>query len=461
MERARSDGQGVSKAAIVLCALAASLILPSMAQARLAFPPPQTLSPVGESASDPSVAVDPQDRATVAWLRFDGGRSRIESVRVDADGVPGEVSTLLAVAEDRLLGPQVAVGPDGRAIVVWERDTEAFKESDCSAGDFSTCVQAVSIAPDGTPSPVMTLARFDTPERDPDLGGPGKGPQVAVDSQGRATVAWRRTDYAAGTVVQSMRLAADGSPGTVQTLSAEGAGDPSLAVGPDDRVTVTWPRSGKIESVRLGADGTPEPLQTLFKRGTNDDPQVAVDRRGRATVVCAEPSRPRRIRSVRLDADGDPGAVETLARGSRSPRLDVDPRGRATVVWERTTRGKRGTLQFRVQSMRLRTDGKPRAVKTLSKSRGSLPEVAVDARGRAMVVWHRLRLHDKGGIERIEGRRLRPGRAPEPVQTLAKKEGVGFPRVAVDSSGRPTVVWAVSDLSVGGLIEGTRGRERR
>jgi hypothetical protein len=447
-------------ALVAFCALAAGLLPPSAAQARLVFPPPQTISAVGDSASDPAVAVDPQDRATVAWLRFDGTASRIESARIGADGVPGAVSSLLAVARDRLIGPQVAVGPGGDATVVWERDTEPFRDSDCSAGEFPTCVQAVRIAPDGTPGPVRTLARFDTPERDPDLGGPGKGPQVAVDSQGRATVVWRRTDYQAGTVVQTVRLGADGLPGAVRTLSAAEAGDPSLAVDSEDRVTVVWPRAGRIEAVRLGDDGAPGAVEVLFKRSTNDDPQVAVDARGRATVVWAEPVRPRRIRSVRLDANGDPGTVETLARGSHSPKVDVDDRGRATVVWERTIRKKHGPLQFRVQSAPIGAGGEPKAVNTLSGSRGSLPEVAVDERGRATVAWHRLRLKDKGDIERIEARRLRPGGKLEPVQTLAKREGVGFPRVAVDASGRPTVVWGVSALSVGGLIQETRGRER-
>src|SRR5918994_662370 len=461
MERARSSRQYVSKAALVLCALVAGLVLPSAAHARLVFPAPQPLSPVGEGASDPAVAVDPQDRATVAWLRFGGGQLRIESARVRADGVPGEVNTLLSVAQDRLFGPQVALGPDGGATVVWERDTEIFKKSDCSAGAFSTCVQAVRIDPGGAPGPVMTLARFDTPERDPDIVGATKGPQVAVDSQGRATVAWASTDYEAGTlgVIQSVRLEADGSPEPVQTLSVDPAANPSLAIDPEDRVTVVWDRARRIEAVRLGADGTPGTVQTLFKRGANADPQVAVDRRGRATVVWAEDQKPRRIRSVRLGADGDPGAVRTMARGSRSPKLDLDPRGRATVVWQRTTPTKR-VLKFRVQSARLGTNGRPGAVKTLSKSRGSLPEVAVDGRGRATVVWHRLRLKDKRDIERIEARRLRPRGGMERVQTLAKKEGVGFPRVAVDSAGRPTVAWAVSALGVGGLIEATRGRER-
>jgi hypothetical protein len=175
MERARSRRLHASKATLGLCAVVAGLLLPSAAHARLTFPPPQTISEVGESASDSAVAVDPQDRATMAWLRFGGGHTRVESVRVGADGVPGAVSNLLSVAQDRLLGPQVAVGPDRRATVVWERDTELFKQSDCSAGAFPTCVQAVSIAPDGTPGPVMTLGRFDTPERDPDLGGRARG----------------------------------------------------------------------------------------------------------------------------------------------------------------------------------------------------------------------------------------------------------------------------------------------
>jgi hypothetical protein len=57
---------GATEAVLALCALVAGLMLPSTAQARLAFPPPQDLSAVGDSASDPSVAVDPQDRATLA-----------------------------------------------------------------------------------------------------------------------------------------------------------------------------------------------------------------------------------------------------------------------------------------------------------------------------------------------------------------------------------------------------------
>jgi hypothetical protein len=452
-----------------LLAVAAALLLDSGAQAGLKFPPAQTLSS-GQNASGATVAVDSQDRATVAWWRLDGANQMIESVRLGADGVPGEVNILLSNAGDRFIGPQVAVDPQGSATVVWERDTDVFGDSGCSAGSFPTCVQAIRVDAEGRPGSVQTLSSFDTPERDPDLGGPGDGPRVAVDSQGRATVVWRRTEYTASGVqsrVQSARLGADGAAGEVQTLSGDGAGDPKLAMDSLGRATVVWPRfdgtKTRIESVSLGADGTPGEVKALSKRGQSADfPQVAVDPRGRATVVWRRTDRgKRRIQSLNVGADGSPGAVKTLAKsGDLRPQVAVDPRGRATVVWRRIKQTKRA-LVIRVKSVRLGAGGNPRAIKTLSKSRASTPQVAVDRRGRATVVWDRLRLHGKRGISVIEARRLGADGIPQAVQSLSKGEGVGSPQVAVDSKGRPTIVWAQSDLSIGGLIQSTRGRDRR
>ena len=472
MTRSESPSKLGSTTALLTIALAVALLLAPGAHARLKFAPPQTLSPVGEVASTPSLGVDSQDRVTVAWWRLAGGQQRIESVRVGADGVAGEVGTLFSNASDRFLGPRIAVASGGGSVAVWARDTDVFggSDQDCAPEPQATCVQAIHLDANGQPAPVRTLSSFDTPERDPDIVGQSDPPQVAVDSLGRATVVWRRTDAPSGdhafsSVVQAVRLGTDGDPGPVQTLSGDGAGDPTLALHSQGRATIVWPRfdgqNGRIEAVRLNADGTAEEVRTLVKRGRNDDPEVAVDPRGRATVVWSETSRPRRIRAVRLRADGGPGTVRTLAKGSHSPEVAVDQRGRATAVWQRTIRAKgSGALKFKVQAARLSRNGSPGAVKTLSKSRGFDPQVAVDRRGRATVAWGRLRLRDKKGIERIEARRVGARGKPEPVQTLAKAVGVGFPQVAVDSQGRPTVAWVVSDLSVGGLIQSARGRDR-
>jgi hypothetical protein len=277
-------------------------------------------------------------------------------------------------------------------------------------------------------------------------------------------VVWRRVEFTASgadSSIESARIGADGAVADVQTLSEVGAVEPEVAVDPLGRATVVWSRfdgtAQRIEAVRLGADGVPGAVETLSKRRQDTEtPQVAVDPRGRATVVWRRADRAkRRIQSVRLGAEGDAGKVKTLSKGADSPQVAVDDRGRATVVWRRIKKTKRA-LVLRVQSVRLGTGGGSKP-KTLSKPRAFDPQVAVDDRGRATVVWERLILGSRPAISRIEARRLRADGDFGRVQTLAKGEGVVSPQVAVDSMGRPTVVWGVSDLSVGALIQATRG----
>jgi hypothetical protein len=418
--------------ALALGVTAALLIVPS-AQARLVFPPPQTLSPAG---TDPTVAVDSQDRATVAWSRSDG----IQSMRLGADGIPGDVNTLARAPQNVFLGPQLALDPGDAATVVWERD----------APSIQTCLQGVHVDAGGGPGEVHTLLCFPTPDRTlpPAEGGLlGDVPDVAVDSHGRATVV-----PSAGPL--SVRLAPDGTPGVAQTVG-EGL-QAQVAVDARDRVTVVWRTGGgdlgrRVQAVRLGADGIPGRVRTLSKHAAID-PQVAVDPQGRATVVWrrfADRKPNQRVEAVRLGRDGKPGKVKTLSGGAFDPRVAVDRRGRATIVWVRSKR-KQGTV--RVQSVRLGADGRPGAVRTLSKSFASTPQVAVDSRGRATVIWAWGRRGS--GIQRIQARRVPRRGAPEVVRTLSEPGQSAFnPQVAVDSQGRPTVVWWLSD----GGIQSSRG----
>jgi hypothetical protein len=445
-------GRGRRTATLIagLLALAAGLLLTAQAQAGLKFAPPQTLS----QGDTPQVAIDSEDRATVVWLG-----SGAQSVRLGADGSPGEINTLGQADGFRIPGPQVAVDPQGRATVVWELDTELSSDSGCSAPVNSTCVQALRLEPDASPGTLRTLSRFDTPDRDPIEGNPGDGAQMAVDPDGRATVVWQRTDYTAGTTatrIESVRIGADGVPGAVKTLSGDSAYDPKVAVDPQGRATVVWQRyhgrHPRIESVRLSADGTAGAVKTLSKRGQNaDEQQVAVDPRGRATVVWRHFARgKRRILSVRIGSGGkSSGAVKVLSTRAVRPQVAVDPRGRATVVWLRGS--------GRVQALRVSASGAPRAVKNISKGQGSLPQVAVDRQGRATVVWERQRHRDRRGVVRIEARHLRIRGASERVQTLSKGD-VASPQVAVDSKGRPTVVWEdLGPTFEASVIRSTRG----
>ena len=441
-------------AALLALALAAALLLAPGAQAGLRFPPPQTLSPEG---TQPTVDVDSQDRATVAWSRLDRPNDGIQSVRLGADGILGEVNTLAQATEDFFLGPQVAVDPQGAATVVWERDAYG-SDSDCFVPpSVLTCVQAVHVDAQGDPGEVQTLSSFSTPDRTlpPPRVARATGRTSRSIRTGRATVVW----FAPGPTgnIHSVRLASDGTPGVIQTLG-EGL-QPQLAVDSSDRVTVVWRTGGdplrRVQAVRLGADGIPGRIRTLSKHAAFD-PQVAVDPKGRATVIwrrLADKKPNQRVEAVRLGRDGKPGKVMTVSGGAFDPQVVVDHRGRATVVWVRA-KHKKGTT-VRVQSVRLGAHGTPGAVRTLSKDFAGSPHVAVDSRGRATVVWAWGR-RGGSGTERIQARRLPRRGPPEGVRTLSEPAlNASDPHVAVDSQGRPTVVWAT-----GGPIQSTRGDSR-
>ena len=389
------------------------------------YPSPQTLSDAGQDAGNFQIAIDGSERATIVWQRVFPD-ARIQSVRLDANGAAGPVQTL-SPAGQGAFDPRIAIDSSDRATIVWGR------------GDgYNYRIQSTRLAADGTPGAVQTLSA---------AGGDPRGPRVAVDSAGRATVVWWRFD-GFNDRIQSVRLAADGTPGTVRTLSEAGddATNPEIAIDGADRVTVVWDRSvgpnERIESVRLAADGTPGPVRALSEVGERvASRQLAIDGSERATVVWSRSDgSDARIESVRLAADGTPGPAQTLSAAGLNavtPQIAVDDSDRATIVW---WRGRR------IQSVRLGPDGVPEDVQTLSAAGqwAAFPYVAVDRSERATITWQR----SDGANNRIQAVRLAPEGTPGPVQTVSEAGGEAQgPVVAVDSFDRATIVWRRFDGS--------------
>ena len=414
----------VGTAATCLCFALLATPVPAI----LSYPSPETLSAAGEDAAAPQVAIDGSDRATIVWYRSDGTNFRVQSVRLAADGTPGPVQTLSAAGQEAY-EPEVAIDSSDRATIVWYRSDGA---------NFR--VQSVRLAADGTPGPVQTLSA---------AGEDAAAPQVAIDGSDRATIVWYRSD-GANLRVQSVRLAADGTPGPVKALSAAGqdALQPEVAIDSSDRATIIWRRSDganlRVQSVRLAADGTPGPVQTLSAVGENArDPQVAIDSSDRATITWRRrDGSSRRIQSVRLAADGTPGPVQTLSaagENARDPQVAIDSSDRATITWRRRDGSSR-----RIQSVRLAADGTPGPVQTLSAAGhdAAAPQVAIDGSDRAAVAWYR----SDGANSRVQSVRLAADGTPGPVKTLsAAGQTAFFPQVAIDGSDRPTITWQRSD----------------
>jgi hypothetical protein len=127
----------------------------------------------GEVVGGPEVAVGPDGVASVVWSARKGSEFAVYARRIGADGVrEGPVRTLSEAGGDAL-APRIALAPDGTATVVWTRFDGA-----------NLVVQARRIAPDGTPGPA--------PLNYSGTGQDAAAPQLAVGADGVAPTGCER-----------------------------------------------------------------------------------------------------------------------------------------------------------------------------------------------------------------------------------------------------------------------------
>jgi hypothetical protein len=248
-----------------------------------------------------------------------------------------------------------------------------------------------TVAPDGEPGPVHVLATSTS------LGESGIGPvggQLGAAADGSATVVGVRFPHPAngGSEILAVRVGADGTPEPVKVLFAKAgwyAEEPQVAVDPDGKATVVW-RShqlaeSRIEAVQIAADGTVGPIIPLASGGT--DPRVAMGPEEAATVVWSEAGG-EHLDTVHIDADGTVGSLATIPFSYEPGQTSVavDSQGRATVVW------RQGPPESgQISASRLAADGTPDQWRTVTNETVGLfadPSVAVDGNG-AWVTWSR------------------------------------------------------------------------
>ncbi len=127
--------------------------------------------------------------------------------------------------------------------------------------------------------------------------------------------------------------------------------------------------------------------------------------------------------------------ISPLAGDANEPQVAIDSKGNALVVWGRSD-GFHGRIQLR----RRFASGSLSPVQTLSPAHrdASQPQVALDGNGNGLVVWTLW----NGNNHVIQLRRRAVSGTLGPVQTLS---GLGFdaygPQVAIDRHGNAVVVW--------------------
>jgi hypothetical protein len=338
--------------------------------------------------------------------------------------------------EGRPLSPLNAPGFDanGDAFIVWTEPMVATPQA--VAPEFR--VRATVRPADGRWQPAETLSRL------------GLNPEVTVDARGDAIAAWegRFGVEAAIKPVGGGWLA----PQTVGTPRGEEPEEPQVASDASGGAIVVAPiqahgrGSTGIEGAVRPAGGTFSPPQTIsYHREKALDPRIAMNSRGDA-IVAWDVQVPTGclIRAAFRSAGGAWGAPRTVPDGHEYCRgrhgVAIDERANAIVAWV-AMRGSTMLVETAERDAKGRWSAQPviGRASAVAEPPGA-PQVGMDARGDAIVVWMDPALVLGG--RRTMWARIRPvGRgwgAKERIGDVAYESSLSF---AMNARGDALVVW--------------------
>jgi hypothetical protein len=365
------------------------------------FEPVQNLSPAGVDSIRGDLAFDGAGNALAVWGRGFGDPDFVQS-RLRFAG--GGLGTLQPVATgDTITEPGLAVDPAGNALVVWSRRFNAVGDNLRVETRFR---------PAG--------GSFEAIETHSSPGVNASREQVAMDPAGNAIVIWQRPTFGDNRVQARFRPAG-GAFGLVQNLSVanQHAEAPQVAFDPEGNAIVTWSLEFTVQARFRPAGGNFGPTQSISGAAENsgEGPQVAFDGGGNALIVWSTTGAEERIKARSRSASGTLGAILRLSADGEAPdapRVAVDPAGNAVAVWERDVGANR-----RIEAAFRPAGGSFESAQAISAAGEDAagPQVAFDAAGNALAVWHRF----DGNHDRVQARFL-PGPGAGAGEVLPSNE---------------------------------------
>ena len=417
-----------------------ALLASAPAAASASWGEPLFLSPAGQDANSPDIAMDKDGDALAIWNRVDGAFNRVEVRPRSAAGVWGAVSPPLSPAGQHASDPQVALDEDGDALLIWRRSDGANQR-----------VQYRTRSKTGVLGPVGNLSN---------TGADAVQPRVAVDDDGDAIVTWYRSDGANFRVQARTRTAA-GTWSAITNLSSAGvhAYNPRPAIDDAGDGVVVWYRhDGTYNRVQMRAHPVAGPWGALQAISPVDldasYPVVDMDTDGDAVIAWQQQDESllQRVVARHRSAAGVFGAIDTLSDVTGSaPEVAMGPGGTATVVYQRDP-GMIGLVEARLRAV----SGAWGPVKVLAYTPGDAYEPhAAAGSGSSVAVW---RHQDGDGQWRVEARQWAPS-AWRPFTTLSGDDVEStLQDVAMEEvGGDAIVVWRTSDPANNFRIEAASG----
>jgi hypothetical protein len=295
---------------------------------------------------------------------------------------------------------------------------------------------------------------------------------VAAAPGGAATAVWVESN---GTlyVLRAVRIAADGSVGTVHPLAttAELPADVQAASAADGAATVLWQvddgnGKGRVRAVQVGSSGSPGPVRDLAPEEANGtSARLAVTPAGAAIVVWQQTTGggDPAIHHARLAPSGDVVASGELSddgegQGAVVPAVAAAADGSAVAVWE--SLGGPGSVGL--QTRRLDPDGALAPIRdSVPDAGGELfpPALAAWSGGATQIVWQE-RDGDEVTVRTVrvdaDGIAGAVGQLGTPHYAAAAAVLADHPRVVAGPDGSATAVWTRSELDGPYVVEAAR-----
>ena len=411
-----------------LFALLAALVAASAADASPMWQAALRVSPI-QRALSPELALNPDGAAVVVWDHEQGA---------DCPTEPASLSCIHIVeAATRAAGsavwqppievarpgvgalPRTAIDPLGDIAITWIHDI----------GDDR--VQQATIRPPAAPRWPNANDLSGTPVRI-------KNHAIGLDAQGDAVAVWAQRDNANFYVVGDLRPAAGGvwlAPVALSALTADASSGPALATLPDGNLLVAWIDAGALRVAHgNAATGVWDPAVTPAGGGLGADTDVDVALDGGGDAVAAFSWRrsatgPNIVQATFRPAGGNWGAVVDLGTsGDRSHvQVEINNAGAAAVVWRDGT-----SLKAAGRARSTGAWSSPTTIATNVAETGA--RLAMNPDGNAVALW-------PNGTTRAIRAAIRPtgGGWQPPVRIGAA--GSSEPRVALDALSRAVAVW--------------------
>ena len=308
------------------------------------------------SQKSAEVAADEQGDFVVVWYSTGGygtdtSSSSIQARRFEADGTPKgidfQVNTYTWVNQDR---PEVAVGPLGDFVVVWD---SAYSDGD----DPSNSIQGQRFDSGGA----LVESQFEVNSY---TSNGQSWPSAALSPQGDFVVAWG--SYGS--------YGADNSRSSVQAQRYDDSGTPDGGQFQVNTFLANWQWS-----LEVAADG-----QGDFVVVWQSDGSYGTD------------TSQRSIQAQRYESDGTPDGGEFQVNSYTSshqyrPALAVNAQGNFVVVWESYGSYGTDTSRWSIQGQRFDASGTPVGgqfqVNSYTTDDQYKPAVGLDAQGNFIVVW--------------------------------------------------------------------------